>query len=775
MPDKQAREGFLIDRQAKDINGRIEISYWVKTAQGVVKVIPERQQCTFFVSAAAKTLVKNIPQTTLLEHAFTAFDGEELLLLSCESLAAQQYATALLSSQNYAFYEHDIRPEDRFLMERHIRGGVCFQGIADKDEKLFTQVRLKPAEVKPQWKLWSLDIETSVSRNQLLSIGIVSDEFEMCFIVSEHSISSDKIATFPDEKSLLLAFMRFVRLHSPDIFIGWNIIGFDMAFLDQRCEALGLKPNFGWAGSTWNLRGKASDAKRFIDIPGRVVLDGISLLKVAGYHFDSYSLDNVSQQILADGKLLHGSQRWQEIERLHQEDPLELVEYNLQDCRLVWRIFEQLKLIELQQTRVELTGIPLSQTGGSIAAFENQYLPRLHQRKRAAPNFSQGEFIASPGGFVMSSEPGLYKDVFVFDFKSLYPSIIRTFLIDPLARVSQGEKRVEGFLGASFDRDNVILPELIGELANARENAKAANNNTLSYAIKIIMNSFYGVLGSNLCRFYHPELASSITMRGHQVLSMTKQWVEEVGAKVIYGDTDSLFVILSNSDIDTQNSKQRGKQLCHDINQRWQQWCQDTFNISCYLELEFEQAYERFFMPTIRGQQEGSKKRYAGLAGEQLVFKGLEAVRSDWTPFARDFQRQLFEHIFHDLSPIEYIQGVLQQLYAGKFDQSLIYQKRLSRPLSHYVKVTPPHVRAARIADQRRQDLGIKPEYEQGRCSIAYYYSRIGVQPFEEGDCVENPDYEHYVEKQIEPIADSILPLFGTSLQKLTSRQIGLL
>ena len=772
---RQELEGFLLGRQSKDINGKIEISYWVKTQQGTVKVIPERQQSIFFVSAQAEKLIQDIPQTKILTQTYTSFQNELLLLLSCESVAVQQYVVKLLESEKLAFYEHDVRPEDRFLMERGIRGGVCFQAVSDNDGKVFSNAKLKASNVNPSWNVWSLDIETSVSRNQLLSIGVVSDALETCFIVSDQVFDDERVVVFADEKSLLLAFMRFVRLHSPDIIIGWNVIAFDLNFLDQRCQALGLKPNFGVAGNNWHVRGKDSEAKRFIDIPGRAVLDGISLLKVAGYHFDSYSLENVSRTILEDGKLLHGSQRWQEIERIHQEEPQQFVEYNLQDCQLVLRIFKQLKLIELQQTRVELTGIPLAQMGGSVAAFENQYLPLLHQHQKAAPNYSQDEFISSPGGFVMSSEPGLYKNVLVFDFKSLYPSIIRTFLIDPLARVSGGDRRVAGFLGASFDKDKVVLPTLIGELTMAREAAKKDKNSTLSYAIKIIMNSFYGVLGSNLCRFYHPELASSITMRGQQVLSMTRVWFEEAGAKVIYGDTDSLFVVLPDVDSNEDKIKAEGGRFCVSINQQWQDWCRQEFDVECHLELEFEQIYNRFFMPTIRGQQEGSKKRYAGLVGNQLIFKGLEAVRSDWTPFAREFQRQLFERIFHDLSPIDYIHEILEQLYAGEFDQELIYQKRLSRPLGDYIKITPPHVRAARIADQKRLELGIKPEYEKGRCSIAYYYSRSGIQPFEAEDNIQNLDYDHYVEKQIEPIADSILSLFGTSMAELTSRQIGLL
>ena len=775
MPGLIELDGYILTRQGKDVANKIEMAYWVKTDTACLKVIPAKQQCIFFVSKNAIPFLQGLPCIEILDLEYQSFHAETLVLLSCDSLQVQYQVTKLLDQNGFAHYEHDVRPEDRYIMERAIKGGVRVQGVLSDDKKSLEQVRMKPASYRPDWSIWSLDIETSVSKNCLLSIAVVSDNLEVCFMVSDHKLNDKHIKNYSDEKSLLLAFMRFIKQFSPDIIIGWNVIGFDLNFIDQRCQFYGLKLAFGVDGLSWNMRGREDSSKRFISIPGRAVLDGIDLLKVAGYHFDSYSLENVSREILNDGKLLHGSQRWQEIERLHIEDPHAFVAYNLQDCWLVWRIFKKLNLIELQQTRVDLTGIPFSQTGGSVQAFENQYLPLLHSQKKAAPNYSKNEFIASPGGFVMSSQPGLYKNVLVFDFKSLYPSIIRTFLVDPIGRVSSSDNRVAGFLGASFSKEEHILPNLISELATAREQAKASRNDILSYAIKIIMNSFYGVLGSNLCRFYHPELASSITMRGQQILNQTRSWFEEEGANVIYGDTDSLFVIFSDSALAEKQVKKKGKDLCAKINQKWIEWCQKEYQIDCYLELEFEQVYQRFFMPTIRGQVEGSKKRYAGLANGELIFKGLEAVRSDWTPLAKQFQRTLFERIFNDESAEAFIKEYVDALYDGHFDEQLVYQKRLSRPLNEYTKVTPPHVRAAKIADQRREALGVKPEFELGRQSIQYFYAVQGVQPYSHTTDLINIDYDHYLEKQIEPIADSVLSLFGTSLTQLTSRQLGLL
>lgn len=778
------KHGYIVSRHTREVGGQIEMSLFIKTPEGTVKVIPDKQQSVFFTDAPCEILPNNLAGVQCSESQLRSFDYSLITIVQSHSLTVHQQMVNLVKSNGFSVFEEDIKAHNRYLMERNIRGSVRFIGVPDAAGQVYRQAKVITGDWYPDWKVWSLDIETSVSTNTLLSIGITAQDQRIAFVVTkEDTFDAESVRTFSDEKSLLLAFIRYVKKHSPDIFIGWNLIGFDLHFIDQRCQTLGVRPAFGVNGESWNLRTSENQGRYFISIPGRVALDGITLLKVGGYHFESYSLNHVSNEILDDGKLLQGGDRWQEIERLHKEDLASFVAYNLQDCDLVLKIFEKLKLIELQQTRVDLTGIPLEQPGGSVASFENLYLPRLHKAGFVAPAWRDEEFVPSPGGFVMSSVPGLYHNVLVFDFKSLYPSIIRTFCIDPLARVSAQQKGnrelpvnnsrlVPGFLGASFDREEVILPELISELALAREEAKRTHNEILSYAIKIIMNSFYGVLGSNVCRFYHAELASSITMRGHELLARTKAWIEEQGAKVIYGDTDSLFVTLPDVQVDPQLF---GEQLCANMNACLQQWCMDYAQLDSYLELEFEQIYDRFFMPTIRGQEEGSKKRYAGRSKGKLVFKGLEAARSDWTPLARQFQRTLFEKIFNDENPVPYIQETIDKLRAGHYDELLVYSKQLSRPLSSYTRNKPPHVRAAAIIDQRRSELGQPLEYDKGRKRVYYLYQMTGVVPYETSDDLVNLDYEHYIEKQIEPIAESILPFFHTNMDSILSQQISLL
>ncbi|MGL4506772.1 MAG: DNA polymerase domain-containing protein, partial [Aeromonas sobria] len=328
--------------------------------------------------------------------------------------------------------------------------------------------------------------------------------------------------------------------------------------------------------------------------------------------------------------------------------------------------------------------------------------------------------------------------------------------------------------GAMFSRERHFLPDLIATLWAARDRAKAASNKALSQAIKIIMNSFYGVLGSGGCRFYDPRLASSITLRGHSIMQQTREWIEAKGFEVIYGDTDSTFVHLGR-ETSPQQAEQIGRELAAMINDNWTALIKGEFSLPCYLEIEYETHYRRFLMPTIRGLEKGSKKRYAGLVGEgeraHLVFKGLETVRTDWTMLAKQFQTRLYELVFHDEDPSGYVRTMVDETRAGRHDDLLIYRKRLRQKLEEYQKNVPPHVRAARLADEENLRRGLPQRY-QHRGTIAYLMTLGGPEPLEYRRSAI--DYEHYIDKQLRPIADAILPFIGESFDRICGQQLDL-
>ena len=290
------------------------------------------------------------------------------------------------------------------------------------------------------------------------------------------------------------------------------------------------------------------------------------------------------------------------------------------------------------------------------------------------------------------------------------------------------------------------------------------------------MNSFYGILGASNCRFYDPRLTSSITMRGHRIIQTTAEWLEKDGHEVIYGDTDSIFLWIPDAR-SRADAESAGRSLERELNERWRDAIAREFNLESYLELEFETCFSRFLMPTVRGSDSGSKKRYAGLvvsesdggeAQEKLVFKGLENVRTDWTDLAREFQLTLYDMVFHDRDPVAFIRETVEETRRGNKDEKLIYRKQLRRPLAKYVKNVPPHVRAARLADEKNRSLG-RPETYQHKGWISYAVTLNGP---EAAEYLESPlDYDHYIEKQIKPVADGILPFIDLDFDTITSAQ----
>lgn len=809
-------DGFLLTRQWKDTHEGLLLRYWLHTASGPLLLEQKSQEGIFFVETeqvenASKLLGGVNYRTRALE--LNSFKQKPVTGFYFSQQRHLHQAARILKEQGIEPLEADVRTVDRYLMERFITASMSVISDQTCPHEHFSYVSnasIKATDYQPDFTLASFDIETAYPSNQILSIAVFTADAQHVFMIGDDSemqspmdISHLQWEMLADERQLLIRFISWLEKADPDILIGWNCINFDLRVLDQACQRYGLKLNIGrnrepveWRTSPNN------DEHYFVLVPGRAVLDGIDTLKSASYHFESFSLEFVSQALLGKGKRIDDpDDRGDEILRLFRADKPALAAYNLSDCELVWQIFEKTRLIHFAIERARLTGLPLDKTGGSVAAFENQYLPRLHRQGYVAPNLPVNpQGVGSPGGYVMNSQPGLYDHVLVLDFKSLYPSIIRTFLIDPYglvegdrlrqnrtADLSETYDRSEfskGYRGAYFKKQNTILPSLIEHLWQARDKAKQEANAALSQAIKIIMNSYYGVMGTPGCRFFDPRLPSSITLRGHEIMLKTKSLIEEEGYQVIYGDTDSIFVWLNLKnalpDID-----QIGQHLVTKVNRWWKHTLKTDYQLDSALELEYENHYTRFLMPTIRGSNQGTKKRYAGMictkefnasdpiAGTySLVFKGLETVRTDWTLLARECQKELYDRIFLHKEYKTYIRELVAALKAGQLDNKLIYRKRLRRRLNEYQRNIPPHVQAAKKAESWLAEHGKKSRYQRGGW-IEYCYTVNGPEPLE---CLHSAlDYQLYIERQIAPVVDGIVMFLGSSYDEIMSSQMNLI
>jgi DNA polymerase-2 len=666
-------------------------------------------------------------------------------------------------------FEADVRFPVRYLIERGIKGACAIEGtaIAGSAEGsglslIFDNPQLTPAQVKIEPRVLSFDIETDPKAERLLAISLYGPNVDEVLIVDGSGRPMpEKAICCVDERAALTAFCDRVKELDPDVFTGWNTIDFDFTVL-QRI-ATRLRHPFVLGRDVGEIRIRRAEGyfgSGQATIPGRLVLDGIDLLRGAFVRMEDYSLDAVAREVLGEGKAIESNakDRLAEIIHNYRHNLPAFALYARTDARLAFDIVGKLNLIRLAFARSQLAGMTPDRVAASIASFDFVYLSELEKRGIVAPTVRSDDsrvFAAQQGGHVLEPVAGLHRNVWVFDFKSLYPNIIRTFNIDPLSYVetpTAGDDLIET-PGGSFKRAPAILPGILDDLFPRREAAKQAGDSVAAQSIKILMNSFYGVLGTSACRFYNPALANSITGSGREMLLWSKRWFENAGFRVLYGDTDSLFV--GSGSIEPPAPEQ-GPQLAARLNEELTSYIRDRWRVQSRLELEFEKTYLRLILPHARHSTRGASKRYAGLVrkGDQATveFVGMEVVRSDWTALAKRVQRELYQRLFTDQPVDVYLADIVKTVRDGAMDKLLVYRKSLRKGAENYTATTPPHVAAARKSPR---PAGGTP----GRKVIEYVMTTGGPEPTD--NIQHPPDREHYVSKQIRPVAEPVLATLG--------------
>jgi DNA polymerase-2 len=759
-------EVFLLNEGWSDINGKNVLTYWgISNEIGPVEIRISNAYPLFFVLRNSEITGLSIPyrrKNVLLKD----FNSEPVDALYFNTQRDLILGAEYLRKLKIPVFESDIDPARRYLMERYIYAQASLTGDEIKEEQstLFINPIIKPSVVEPEFRVLSLDIETGRD-NSLLSIachlwGKIPEQKIVFMRGKRETVNKEEpeIHFNNSEEELLKVFIKWFRQNDPDIIIGWHIIGFDLMFLERRCRDLNINFDISRKGNII-LRNKVRGGY-YASIPGRIVLDGPISLRTAFYSFEDYTLDTVSQELLGFGKTISSEMgKVEEINRLFNENKYQLAEYNLNDTILVSEIFKKTGIIKQDVKRAQLSGLMMDRLGMMTAAFDHFYLPKLHREGFVATDVKDVEPAGqAAGGYVIEPIPGIYENVAVLDFKSLYPSIILTFKIDPLSRLFNKIDPITTPQGYKFSSTKHYLPELISKMMEQRNKAKKNDDRYLSHAIKILMNSFYGVMGSFGCRFYHPDLPNAITSTGKWLLLGSKDYLEQKGYNVLYGDTDSLFVKIK--DVEAENADRYGNKIADDLNSYWKRKLREDFDVESYLELEYEKFYKKFVLTQSRGSETGAKKRYAGLFADKdnkkIEFVGMESVRSDWTKLAKDFQAELYDRILNNKEIENWINNLVVSLKQGHFDNKLVYRKRLRKDIDEYVKNIPPQVKAARMLDDKSS-------------SVKYVITKKGPVPI--GLNPTDIDYDHYIDKQLRPIADSILSLLGTSFNSIVSSE----
>jgi DNA polymerase-2 len=737
-------------------------------------------------------------------------DGAPVIRLEMPTTSARQRLRDALHSEGIRTYEADIKPSVQHLMDLRVHGAAAIEGEWRKGrrvDRIYEDPSVGPAEMDPRLTVLSLDIETDARAGTVYAVGLV-------FLDQRSGTTTEEVllngpgpaaaACYPTEEAMLAALRARIVELDPDIITGWNVIDFDFRVLARRFAARGVAFDIGRSESAASFldREDSDGVNRWrrskAIVSGRQVLDAMWLVRIAGMGLEDYRLETVAQSVLGRGKRideLPGESRTAAVERLYRKDPGSLCIYCLEDTKLALEILLKEGLLDIAVRKSLLIGTSLEQTSVSVAAFEFLYTELLHQRGIVAPTLGIDQDILerAPGGGIITPRAGLSRNVLTFDFKSLYPSIMRTFNIDPLTRMRSSESGIQGGVapisapnGARFNREPGILPAILDRFFESREAARQRGDRRAVYAYKIVMNSFYGVLGTPGCRYAASALAGAITTFGQHILYWARDQVTASGYEVIYGDTDSLFVLSgTQADAPAAELASVGAQIATSINTRLAEYVKTAYGVESRMELEFEAIYRRFFLPPMRNvtddsdddsETRGRAKGYAGLrvapaapgSGEPEVLDvvGMEAVRHDWTPLAQDLQRHVLERVFHgaEAGEIEtFVRDLMRDLRAGRMDGKLAYRKSLRKPVEAYTKSSPPHARAAAL---------LPPEERSGL--IRYLWTTDGPQP--ESRRTSPPDYEHYVQKQVQPIVESIAPYIGLQTENIFAAggQLGL-
>ena len=756
-----------------------------------------------------------------------SFDGrEELIQLTFFHYRDYGAAGKLLEQSGLSSPDGDLKPPDAYCVRQHLRGPVEIEGET-RPGRLVDLVFLDPEihpldihqmnEFRVNLRIASVDIETDVEQGTILAAAISLNAGGSYFVPCEAAVRvlrgekagvpdcahNGKIFFHPTEASLLEAFLENIRRSDPDVITGWNFLDFDYPRLAERCAFHHIPFNLGRSAEESKFfpsyldesgRGDAGRRRRSAAalVQGRQVLDALRIFRSSpraggGGRWDSssYSLESVARSVLGEGKLLDGAaymsgaRKIAALKELYRKDPAAFGEYCLRDAELVSGILEKTGLFRLTMERAILTGVSLDKAWTSVVSFERIYGIELHRRLIApAAHDPRRQVSGAAGGTVLEPMPGLFPNVAVFDFRSLYPTIMRTFNIDPLAHARAigggkpgggGDTAADAIVapnGAAFSREKGILPEIIAGYFAARRRAIDAGDVEASYVYKILMNSFYGVLGTSSCRYGFSELAGAITSFARKWLLFSQDWFSRKGYRVLYGDTDSLFIETGLGDgADYETFLSWGNNCSLELNAAIRERIRDDYKLESFLELRFEKPYRRFMIPPLRGaagEGRGRAKGYGGFlldreGGLSVEVKGMEAVRSDYTPLARRIQLELLELVFSGGGEENFksrVHGILRDLRQGKLDAELVYRKRLARAPETYTASTPPQVKAARA-------LG----WKNRRGTVEYVWTVNGPEPWADEDRQALPhaalDYDHYAESQVLPAARSIAAAAG--------------
>ncbi len=611
-------------------------------------------------------------------------------------------------------------------------------------------------DFKPPLKILSFDIENSMKDGRIFTIGVALwDKGE----IRTMSIEGDEL-------HILREFLEIVRREDPDIITGYNIDGYDLELLSEKYRKYGLDFALGRDGSK-----PQRIVGQFWRVHGRVIEDAWWAVKKE-LRLKQETLEAVSQELLGEGKMdVDRTNIDEEWEKRREE----VIEYCKKDAELALRILLKIGIINKYMDLATVTRFPLDDVihSGTSTWVDSLLIREADRRGIGVPlQGHEKKTRKIEGGYVHTIEPGLYHWVCVLDFKSMYPSIIIKYNICFTTISREGD--IESPIGVRFlsrEKREGLIPRILQELMKKRDEWKRKMREMpdkreyydgLQQAVKILMNSFYGVLASSFYRFTNPDIGASITAFARDTIKRIIQELESEGIRVVYGDTDSVFFQSPYSDL--ERTIEFGKKKAEEISKREK------------LILEFEKILEPFF-------SHGAKKRYVGRIiwpeeerGEMVV-RGYEIRRTDSFDLQSEAQKAVFEKILDgDIEgAIKLARDIVDKVRRGEVPiESLV----ISRTVKDFKFYKNPESMANVQAAKKLMARGYEfvPGMKVSWIVVNARGARQDVEPYVPGRPFQKrPDYRYYARRVAETLA-RITEVFGVDEENLLtgSRQIGL-
>jgi DNA polymerase elongation subunit (family B) len=497
----------------------------------------------------------------------------------------------------------------------------------------------------------------------------------------------------------------------------WNSDRFDDLVRELRCRELARKFPRILGDIYWEHR------KRILFVDHLLCFKRHHMAPESGDDKTSLKLNDVGQALIGEGKHDFDARFTTEAWRAGGAERQRMVDYNMQDTELLEKIEAETGYLDLQQTLAEVTltfanthGLkPMPQVDGYLLRMAHRRQTHLPSKKTPTGMEKQYE-----GAFVLPpQDTGILRMVHVCDFKSLYPTVIRSFNISPDTKDQPGCVAFRTEVSFGLEQEGMVPAACREGMEKRDEWKKKAKANPddkyaerMNKAYKIFCNSIYGVMGSKWSRYYDVEIAESITLGAKHLILATAEAAKEKGWTVTYMDTDSLFVmgctVEEFKDFVTACNKELYPRLLDERGVPREQQC---------IELDYEKCFKRLVFP-INKENKTAAKRYFG-SYEHYAFKpktkpeirGLEYMRGDGVRRTRHLQKELIGLILGEQEPSaelleEWVSSQRNDFMMGQVPiEDIVVSQSISKDALSDYKVKGAHVRIAEEMEENGEDV----------------------------------------------------------------------